>query len=150
MIHKERWMYKQALKHGKNSRQSTTFKEYRMLVWSKIHSSYHKYLNKLLDPEEGKTLKPFGNSSKPGNRILWGKRTITIHSNEKYQHLGLGCKKEHPTPKQEESKWTRYDAHHILKTNSQHHNTSNIFIFQQSLDRGEIPTDWKNANIAIL
>lgn len=30
------------------------------------------------------------------------------------------------TPKREESKWTRQDAHHIVKTNSQHHNTSNI------------------------
>lgn len=40
------------------------------------------------------------------------------------------------TPKREESKWTRQDAHHIVKTNSQHHNTSNIIYISTIIGPG--------------
>jgi hypothetical protein len=55
MIRKKKRMYRQALKHGGNTQQSTAFKEYRKSVRNKIHSSYHNYLNTLLDPEEDTT-----------------------------------------------------------------------------------------------
>jgi hypothetical protein len=55
MIRKKKWMYKQALKYGRNNQQCIAFNEYRKLVRNRIHSSYHNYLNTLFDPEEDTT-----------------------------------------------------------------------------------------------
>ena len=186
MIRKKKRMYKQALKHGDNSQQSTAFKEYRKVVRNKIHASYHNYLNTLLDPEEDTTSKNFWKYIKARKQDTMGIGTLKANGkiaetpvekanilNEQFTSV-FTVEDTNNIPEKGPSPYTPMKnivisnagvRKSILRLNEKKasgpdkipitllKHTADIItpvlslIFQQSLDRGEIPTDWRNANI---
>ena len=153
---------------------------------NKLHSSYHRYLNNLLDPEKDTTSKSFWKYIKARKQDTMGigtlKSGVSIADtplekanmlNNQFTSVFTKENQEYipdkgPSPFKPMDKITITDAGvtkcinrlnekkasgpdkipiTILKKTAIAITPVLSFIFQQSLDTGEIPQDWKNANV---
>lgn len=185
MIRKKHRLYKR-IKQSNDQNLKEQFKELRITVRNKLHSSYYKYLNSMLDPETDTASKSFWKYIKsrkqdtmnigtlrasgrvadtPGEKAtMLNEQFTSVFTKETNSDLpDLGPSPHQSMPninisvngvikcleRLNEKKATGPDKIPItiLKKFSKTIAPVLAFIYQQSLNTGEVPSDWKNANV---